>query len=121
MPETTNEHDFSDWCFRLEDMHARIPVGDEFTAVIRGHLFVEHVLIHFLTEALPHHDLVQLDRISFNLKVELCAGLGVLPKALIAPMKKINALRNKTAHNLEYKISLNDKLELLDSFDNDAQ
>jgi len=44
---------------------------DDFTAVIRGHLYVEHIMIAFLTSALPHSG--QLAR-TFHLGHQQAAG-----------------------------------------------
>jgi hypothetical protein len=112
-PEVENLNEFS---FDLNQIKSQIKDGNDFTATIRGHLYIESILIHLIQEALPRQDLLQVDRISFNSKVELCASLGLIPEYMIPIYKKINQLRNYIAHNLSYQLTDKDKADLLNCF-----
>ena len=105
------------WSFDLATLGQHLNVKSDLEATVRGHLYLEHVLIHFLKEAMPRHELLSMDRVPFNTKVEICAALGVVPKVAIGPLKKINELRNRLAHNLHFAVALQDKKDLLSLFD----
>ncbi|HEY0235054.1 MAG TPA: hypothetical protein VGC86_08385 [Afipia sp.] len=109
------------WSFDLAELRDHLDSKSDLEGTIRGHLYLEHVLIQFLQEAMPRHELLSMDRLPFNTKVEIGAALGVVPKVAIGPLKKINELRNRSAHNLHYVVSLQDKKDLLDLFDSKSR
>lgn len=104
------------WSFDLGAFGKHLPHDNDLESTIRGHLYLEHVLIHLLREALPNFHLMQIERVPFSIKVEICAALGVLSPDLVFPIKKINELRNKVAHKIDYTISVQDKRDLLNLF-----
>jgi hypothetical protein len=119
-PKNTDETpyiiDESKFSFDLDAMAAHLPIGDDFAAAIRGHLYLEHILMTFIHAALEKPDAVSLDRMQFPIKVDLAIALGLMSENLAPPLKKINSFRNKVAHNLKYQMSDADRKELYDSF-----
>jgi hypothetical protein len=114
--ETPYVIDESKFSFDLDALAAHLPRGDDFAAAIRGHLYLEHILMTFIQSALQRPDAVNLDRLHFPVKVDLAIALGLLPEDLAPPLKKVNSFRNKVAHNLKYQMSDTDRKELYDSF-----
>lgn len=104
------------WSFDLEKMKSHLDGDDELIVIVRGHLYLEHVLIAFLTEALRYPEAVKFRRIPYPLKVDLCAALGVVPKDIVPVLIKVNELRNKVAHNLNYEFTEQDKRDLYNCY-----
>jgi hypothetical protein len=104
------------WSFDFETMKSHLDGGDELNVIVRGHLYLEHVLIAFLTEALRYPEAVKFRRIPYPLKVDLCAALGAVPKEIVAPLIKVNELRNRVAHNLNYQFTEQDKRDLYNCY-----
>jgi hypothetical protein len=73
--------------------------------VISAHLYVENNLDQSLCKILPNDR--KLVDLSFWNKVVVARSIG-FDKNSIALLEKLNNLRNKFAHNLNYKISWND-------------
>lgn len=121
MGKASEEMNNVPWSFEPESLRKDLPEENDFEALLRGHLYIEHVLIHFLQEAMPKFDLLDVERVPFNIKVEVCAATGVLPEKLIGPIKRINSLRNRSAHNLHYRISDQDKRDLFNLFDDTSR
>jgi hypothetical protein len=78
-------------------------------------------LIEFLKAGLPNHHLLSVDRIPFPLKLQLCAALGIMPAFFVAPFTKLNSLRNKVAHKLDYEVSEKDRAEFINSLHPDLR
>jgi len=110
--DASNVEESFNWSFDIHKWSKDLPAGDDFAATIRGHLYLEHVLIELLKEVFPKFDFIKIDRIAFNAKVDLCAGAGIIDPELMAPIRKINELRNKAAHSLTFSVSIQDKLNL---------
>lgn len=104
------------WSFDLETMKSHLDGDDELLVIVRGHLYLEHVLIAFLTEALRYPEVIKFRRIPYPLKVDLCAALGVVPKEVVPALIKVNEFRNKMAHNLNYQFTEQDKLDLYNCY-----
>lgn len=104
------------WSFDMDDFHEHLDDGSDLEAIIRGQLYLEHVLLELLREALPRFERLNVSRMPFSTKVDLCDALGVLHSELPPPFKKINALRNEVAHNLNFEMTATDKAALFDTF-----
>jgi hypothetical protein len=90
-----------------------IKQGDMVTMVIRGHLHLEHVLIQTLLDAFVVPDAVQLRRINFPAKVDLCIALGLIPEFWRDAVLKMNEMRNRVAHRLKFEFAESEKVELV--------
>jgi hypothetical protein len=75
-------------------------------------LYVEHVLIEFISHAVENPEAIEFSKLSFPSKVELAIALNLIEKELMSPLKILNSLRNKVAHNLRYKFTDEDKRQL---------
>src|SRR5262249_6969459 len=73
--------------------------------VIQGHLYFDHVVTQMLVEGLVNPDAIQARRLAFSQKLDLLEALGLVEKPYLAPLRVINDLRNKFAHQLEFKVS----------------
>ena len=73
--------------------------------IISTHLYVENGLDVALCKILPHDD--DLVRLSFWNKIVVARSIGFSLKSTKL-LEKLNSIRNKFAHNLDYQITWND-------------
>ncbi len=92
---------------------------DALAVIIRAHLYVESTLNELIEECLFRPKAMNEVNLSFWHKVPLAAALGVIPEDFQSPLKQLNALRNKLAHNLDAAISDADVDKLFQSFAQD--
>lgn len=83
--------------------------------IIRGHLYCEASLVELLRQSFKNPDAVNIDRLTFSLKVNLCSALGSLTPDLRSGLLQLNSLRNKIAHNLEYEVQESDQVDLINT------
>jgi hypothetical protein len=86
--------------------------GDTVVTVIKAHLYLEHVIMQTLTEALKVPDVVDFRRMSFPAKLDLCVALGIYPKPWREIISRVNEMRNRVAHKLDVQVSEHAKREL---------
>jgi hypothetical protein len=86
---------------------------DELTLVVRGHLSLEAVLNHILDRALPRGLGEELDSLRFPQRVDLALALGKLDIESRPVWMKINAIRNRFAHDFDAKITQAEAREAL--------
>lgn len=67
---------------------------------LKGHLWIETILNGFIESAAPNASLLQLDRMHFATKVNLCEAFGLLPAEAASAFRGINMRRNALAHDL---------------------
>ncbi|MEO3429228.1 hypothetical protein AAFN88_10250 [Pelagibius sp. CAU 1746] len=115
-PEEQDDFDNSKWSFDLKKLHAHLDGDTEADVIIKGHLYVEHVLIETLREALARPALLNIERLNFPAKAELCAAMNLIPEDALRPVKYVNAMRNKIAHDLEFAVGTKEKLEFFKLF-----
>jgi hypothetical protein len=71
--------------------------------VISVHLWLEHLLVLCVRTVVPNPEPLFRDRgISFPLLVSLCEAHQVIDAPLADILRKVNALRNKCAHQLTF-------------------
>lgn len=104
------------WSFEIGEFREHLTGDNELQVVLRAHLYLEHVVIEFMKEALPKHHFLKMDRINFRTKVEIAASLDLIPDELIPAIMKVNELRNNVAHDLRYVVSGRDKKKFFDLF-----
>jgi hypothetical protein len=80
-------------------------------AIIRAHLYVDHVLTKSIEDALTYSDALDLQKLGFGTKLGLAIGLGIIPKTLRAAILCINNWRNELAHNLHFSITEKERRE----------
>lgn len=70
--------------------------------ILTMHLFCEYWLNRLLEQASPQCD---LSGYVFSKKLEIVFGVGKLPQHLFANLQKLNTLRNKMAHKIDYDLT----------------
>lgn len=88
---------------------------DPLQIVVRGHLFLENELINLLELTFPQADCLDPSDLRFPVKVKLIGALGLLSKESLSVYLKFNSLRNKFAHKLDMKITVNEVENLINS------
>lgn len=85
---------------------------DTMGVLIRGHLYLEAVLLRLIGEALEEPGAIELDALRFPVKVDLAIALSAIPTYLRSPLISLNTLRNKVAHNVSVLITDSDQRNL---------
>jgi hypothetical protein len=91
----------------------RVRVHDDESAIIlKGHLLVEYLLDKIIEQKCkaPNKILDDSRTYSFSVKLQLVYSMGLLPDYLYENIVRINRLRNKLAHNLDFELDLNNML-----------
>lgn len=83
---------------------------DLLSLVIKSHHSIDHLLNLVLLEALPKSDAIELERVSFLLKIDFATGLSLLRPDLRPVFNLINTIRNRFAHNPYSEFSVKDSL-----------
>jgi len=99
--------------FDTDRLKERIGKGEKWQQLIQAHLYLDHVLTQLLVEALAKPDEIQTTRLGFSQKFDLVGALGLLPDHMTGCVQFVNRLRNKIAHNLEFEISQQDEIDLV--------
>jgi hypothetical protein len=84
----------------LENINSK----DHLNVVLRSHLFIEAKIIEMIKDRLINPNALEFNKITFPLKLQLCASLGLLETKDLAAYRKLNKLRNDTAHRLNFEI-----------------
>lgn len=109
--------------FDIPALKKRVLDDDPAQAFIQAHLYLDHVITRLLSEGVPFPRHLQLDRTGFAQKLQLVAAMGLLHPRQIPPIKVVNAIRNKIAHQLDYVVTPEDETKLRSSlpkgFDNE--
>lgn len=84
----------------LENINSK----DYLNIVLRSHLFIEAKIIEMTKDKLINPSALEFNKISFPFKLQLCASLGLLELEDLSPYRKLNKLRNDTAHKLNFEI-----------------
>lgn len=92
---------------------AHISIDAPLEIVLRGHLWVESSLIRLIEEVVPHPEAIDLARFSFPQKMGLGVALGLVRSEYASAYLKLNALRNRVAHDLFSAITKEEQDELL--------
>ncbi|MGX5663637.1 hypothetical protein [Diaphorobacter nitroreducens] len=80
----------------------------EIGRILRAHLFVEHYLTQYLAQANPRLGSLSDARATFAQKVSLLDVDNPDIAAMLPGIKRLNAIRNRLAHNLGAQISDDD-------------
>ena len=96
-----------------ESFYRYVNSTDELTLVVRGHLSLEAVLNHVLDRARPRGLTEEFDSLRFPQRVDLAIALGKLDIESRPAWMKINAIRNRFAHDLDAKITNEEARETL--------
>lgn len=88
---------------------------DVMLVVIRGHLYCESAVGDLLRNPLKYPDEIQIDRLGYRAKVNLCTALGVFGLDLKPGLTQLGQLRNKYVHQLDYEATEKDQADLVNS------
>ena len=84
---------------------------DLLSLVVKAHYSTDQLLNVTLLEALPKADAIELERVSFLMKVDFATGLSLLSSDLRPIFNLINTIRNRFAHNPYTEFSVKDSLD----------
>lgn len=90
----------------------RITKGDILQQLLHGHIYLDHIVTKIIEEELTHPSELKIDRIAFSVKLELAVALGLIKSELSNTISKINSLRNKSVHKLDFEITDRDIVDL---------
>lgn len=80
----------------------------ELDSVLKSHLFIERIIDSMIQEKLKNPDSYLKNQTSFSFKIDLAHSLGILSDNLRSPIKGLNTIRNKYAHDLDYQVSFDE-------------
>jgi len=75
---------------------------------LRFHLLIEYYLDLIISNFLKRGFVLVDSNITFSQKINIVDSFGVVPENIIISIKKLNTLRNKSAHDIDYQISEKD-------------
>jgi hypothetical protein len=83
---------------------------DELGIVLKGHLFMEHLINQIISAKCksPNKILEDTRAYTFSIKTQLLFSMGLLPEPIFRNITKMNTIRNKLAHKLDFNESLID-------------
>ena len=112
------EKDTEKWqpkSFNMKKLKKDLRKEDTISVFLRGHIYLEHVLLYFIGVALEKPNSIDLDRLSFLSKVELSVSLGLVSEDLKGWFAWVNRCRNKVAHNIDFEPASQDILDALNT------
>jgi hypothetical protein len=111
-PDAEIRREASVCSFDQKKLADRIRTGEHWQQLLQAHLYYDHVVTYMLTEELKNPDAINVKRMGFFQKLRLVRAMGLLPEALTVVVERINSLRNKIAHELNFEIDDNQVQEL---------
>lgn len=92
-------------CFDKKEFSQRIKIGDDWQKLIQAHLYLEFIASRMLEAELPNPNEIKLSRMGFSARLDLIAAMGLIPIDFSRTIRKVAALRNKVAHDLNFLVS----------------
>jgi hypothetical protein len=83
--------------------------------ILRGHQIIDTLLGDTLIEVLPNSEVIEIKRLSFPLKVDLCFALQAIRPPLRGAYAVFNRIRNHHAHEYHAAVAPQDVLDLRNS------
>lgn len=96
-----------------EQFRAHIDASEPLEVIVRGHLWIEASLNALINRKATSPDELSIARLTFAQKVAVALAFGALRPELAAPIRKINKLRNRFAHDLDTTITETDQREVI--------
>ncbi len=81
--------------------------------MVRGHLHCEAILTEILSKATLRPSALNIDRLNYQAKLNICNAFGLIPESLAPGLSKLGQLRNRLAHNIDYSITEKDQSDLM--------
>jgi hypothetical protein len=85
---------------------------DPLGVVVRGHLYLESLLLQTIQEKLADPGAIDLTRMNFVTKLDLAVAMKLVPVEDRRGYAKLNALRNQLSHNFDAAIEERDETAL---------
>ena len=104
--------DTNDFSFDYPKLENFLSSNDPVIVVLKGHIYLEYVLVRSISSHLPRPKAVDFDRMNFVGKIGLARAFGVADLFLDACLV-INKVRNKIAHKIDYELNRKDVDELV--------
>ncbi|PZW50788.1 hypothetical protein C8P66_1011 [Humitalea rosea] len=82
-----------------------VNVRGKWHSLFRAHLYLDHLVSGMLEDRCAHTDYVQASQNTLFNRVQLAFGLGLLPRPMLAPVRRVIALHDDMARSLEMTIS----------------
>lgn len=80
---------------------------------IRGHLYLEALMTEIIKKTYKDSDsALEIGKMFYN-KIKLLKAIGIIDKDMENLLLEINKIRNKMAHNMEYRLSFDDLYNLI--------
>ena len=86
------------------------------SAVIRGHAAIDAALAVAISELLPQPHALEVKRLDASLKIDLATALEILPKEVRPAYQKLNAIRNRFAHEPNTRVSAQQAVDFRNTF-----
>jgi DNA-binding MltR family transcriptional regulator len=86
-----------------------------FDIIIRSHLQCEALLIQLLRQNLNNPNALDIDRLNYQIKLDLAYALSLLPRYIFESLRVLGKLRNKYSHNYNYEATVKEELMFLNS------
>ena len=77
--------------------------------ILRAHLFLEYYMSEYLSKANPRLESLTESRLSFSQKLSLLDSSNPDIAFILPGIKRLNAIRNRLAHNLSAQVTEDDK------------
>jgi hypothetical protein len=100
---------FNDLSFDELDQHAvecLVFDDEEISPILKGHIFIEKILETLIANNLEAPSAFFKKTRSFELKTDLARAMGLINEKHYSAFKAINNIRNKYAHQHDYKVSI---------------
>jgi hypothetical protein len=81
---------------------------EELILILQAHLFVENIIDEILCSILKRGDILTENNLSFYQKLLVIQASGIIESYLIDILKRLNNIRNKFSHQLQYHLSEKD-------------
>jgi hypothetical protein len=88
---------------------------DILTFMIRGHLHCESVLTALLSKAIQRPEALDVDRLNYQAKLNLCNAFGLIPESLEPGLAKLGKFRNQLVHRFDCSISEQDQTDFINT------
>lgn len=85
------------------------------TFLVRGHLYCESTLSQILQNSVKRKDAINIDRLDYQAKINLCNAFGLIPESIVPGLQKLGSIRNKYVHNIDYEVTEEDQLDFVNT------
>ncbi len=93
---------------------AKLGTDRPLQVAVMGHLVIERLLEELIKTQLRCPCALDIDRLRFLQKVDLCIALGALPDRFRPACRRLNTLRNRFSHDLGYSVKFEETMAWAD-------